>query len=192
MTLPFPNSGPNPRPNSNLEPGPGTRRALLRLIAGSAACLLGWSVAGRAAALSTPGSGQGTAQDASGATGRDGRRSDSVQGKLVNGQDGTLRVATPSGEVAVTSSDSSILHTLQDPRMNGREVRLEGRRDSASALDVAHVFTVRDGRVFRLRFYCHVCNIPATEPGPCVCCQRWTDLEEIPLDQVTDDMVLVP
>lgn len=162
-------------------------------MAGSAASLLGWSVAGRAAAaLSMPGSGQGTAQDATGATERDGRRPDSVQGKLVNGPEGTLRVATPSGDAEVTSSDSSILHTLQDPRMNGREVRLEGRRNPTNLLDVAHVFTVRDGKVYRLRFYCHVCNIPATEPGPCVCCQRWTDLEEIPLDQVTDDMVLVP
>ena len=80
--------------------------------------------------------------------------------------------------------------------MNGREVRLEGKAGNspsdAKSLDVAHVFTVHDGKVFRLRFYCHVCNIPATEPGPCVCCQRWTDLEEIPVSQVTDDMVLVP
>lgn len=112
------------------------------------------------------------------------------------GPQGTLHVRTPSGEVVITSTDSSVLHTLQDPRMNGREVRLEGKAEDspgdAKSLDVAHVFTVHDGKFFRLRFYCHVCNIPAAEPGPCVCCQRWTDLEEIPVSQVTDDMVLVP
>lgn len=122
--------------------------------------------------------------------------SGTIQGKLIIGQQGALHVATASGEVVVNSTDSSILHTLQDPRMNGREVRLEGQlQDSpagAKALDVAHVFTVHDGKLYRLRFYCHVCNIPATEPGPCVCCQRWTDLEEIPVSQVTEDMVLVP
>jgi RNase P/RNase MRP subunit p29 len=122
--------------------------------------------------------------------------SDTIQGKLVIGPQGALHVTTASGDVVVTSSDASILHTLQDPRMNGRQVRLEGRLGNSPGasglLDVAHVFTVHDGKVFRLRFYCHVCNIPATEPGPCVCCQRWTDLEEIPVDQVTDDMVLVP
>jgi hypothetical protein len=119
---------------------------------------------------------------------------ETVQGKLVIGPQGALHVQTATGEVVVTSTDSSILHTLQDPRMNGREVRLEGKAaDSpAKSLDVAHVFTIHDGKLFRLRFYCHVCNIPATEPGPCVCCQRWTDLEEIPVSQVTDDMVLVP
>ena len=122
--------------------------------------------------------------------------SDTVQGKLVIGPQGSLHVAAASGEVVVTSTDASILHTLGDPRMNGREVRLEGRAESspgdAKSLNVAHVFTVHDSKLFRLRFYCHVCNIPATEPGPCVCCQRWTDLEEIPVSQVTDDMVLVP
>lgn len=120
--------------------------------------------------------------------------SGTIQGKLIIGPQGALHVATASGEVVVTSTDSSILHTLQDPRMNGRELRLEGRLQNspAAALDVAHVFAVHDGKLYRLRFYCHVCNIPATEPGPCVCCQRWTDLEEIPVSQVTDDMVLVP
>ena len=121
---------------------------------------------------------------------------DTVQGTLVLGPQGALHVQSTSGEVVVTSSDASILYTLQDPRMNGREVRLEGKAANAPgdarSLDVAHVFTVHDGKVFRLRFYCHVCNIPATEPGPCVCCQRWTDLEEVPVNQVTDDMVLVP
>ena len=119
-----------------------------------------------------------------------------IQGKLVIGPQDALHVATPSGDVVVTSTDSSILHTLQDPRMNGREVRLDGQLQNsptgARALQVAHVFTIHDGKLFRLRFYCHVCNIPATEPGPCVCCQRWTDLEEIPVSQATDDMVLVP
>ena len=121
---------------------------------------------------------------------------ETVQGKLVIGPQGTLHVATTSGEVVITSRDASILHTLQDPRMSGREVRLEGKAGNSPgdtrSMDVAHLFTVHDGKLFRLRFYCHVCNIPATEPGPCVCCQRWTDLEEIPLSQVTDDMVLVP
>ncbi len=120
---------------------------------------------------------------------------DTIQGKLVIGQQGSLHVETASGEVVVTSGDASILHTLQDPRMNGRVVKLEGTTSSSSGestLNVEHVLTVHDGKVFRLRFYCHVCNIPATEPGPCVCCQRWTDLEEIPVSEVTDDMVLVP
>lgn len=103
-----------------------------------------------------------------------------------------MRLSTSSGETAVTSDNPQLLHTLQDSRLNGREVRLEGERTSGGEFSVSHLFVVRDGKLYRLRYYCHVCNIPATEPGRCVCCQRPTELEEIPLDQVTPDMVLVP
>lgn len=116
----------------------------------------------------------------------------SLQGRLVAAGDGSLHLSSRSGEILLHSSDPSILHTLQDPRLRGRELRLDGQRNSDGSFEVSHLFTVRDGEVFRLRFYCHVCNIPATEPGPCVCCQRPTELEEIPVDQVTSDMVLVP
>jgi len=114
-----------------------------------------------------------------------------VQGKLeVAGE--TLKVASSAGVVSVTANDSSLLHTLQDPRLNGREVRIEGEREPDGSFEVRHLFTVHDGRLFRVRYYCHVCNIPATEPGNCVCCQRPTELEEIPVEEVTDDMVMVP
>jgi|HubBroStandDraft_5_1064220.scaffolds.fasta_scaffold884301_1 hypothetical protein len=114
-----------------------------------------------------------------------------IQGKLEVAEGGT-KVASSSGAVAVTSSNPPLLHTLQDSRLNGREVRLEGDHRPDGSFDARHLFTVHDGKLFRVRFYCHVCNIPAMEPGNCVCCQRPTDLDEIPADEVTDDMVMVP
>ncbi|HUI40562.1 MAG TPA: hypothetical protein VL523_01215 [Terriglobia bacterium] len=115
-----------------------------------------------------------------------------IQGKLEIAKQGDPSVVTPAGAVAITSDNPSLLHTLQDSRLAGREVRLMGERDAGGVFEAEHLFTVRDGKLYRLRFYCHVCNIAATEPGPCVCCQRPTELEEIPADQVTDDMVMVP
>ncbi len=115
-----------------------------------------------------------------------------LQGRLVTAGSGGLRLSTPSGDVAVTSDNPQLLHTLQDTRLAGRQVKLEGRRTLDGAFNASHIFVVHDGKLYRLRYYCHVCNIPATEPGPCVCCQRPTELEEIPVDQVTKDMVLVP
>ena len=96
------------------------------------------------------------------------------------------------GDIVVSSNNPQLLHTMQDARLSGREVRLEGQPSSNGVFNASHIFIVRDGKLYRLRYYCHVCNIPATEPGPCVCCQRPTELEEIPVDQVTNDMVLVP
>jgi hypothetical protein len=115
-----------------------------------------------------------------------------LQGKLVIAGSEAVRLSTSGGDIVVTSNIPQLLHTMQDPRLRGREVRLEGQRTSAGIFDASHIFTVRDGKLYRLRYYCHVCNIPATEPGPCVCCQRPTELEEIPVDQVSNDMVLVP
>jgi hypothetical protein len=115
-----------------------------------------------------------------------------LQGKLIiTGSEGLL-LSTSGGDIAVTSNNPQLLHTMQDPRLRGREVRLEGQHTHGGVFNATHIFTVRDGKLYRLRYYCHVCNIPATEPGPCVCCQRPTELEEIPVDQVSSDMVLVP
>ena len=115
-----------------------------------------------------------------------------VQGKLQIAVANVVKVATSGGTFAVTSGDPSLLRTLQDTRLSGRDVRLEGERKPDGSFDVRHLYTVRDGKLFRIRYYCHVCNIAATEPGNCVCCQRPTDLEEIPVEEVTDDMVTVP
>lgn len=131
----------------------------------------------------SPGSREHAAQLASLAT---------LQGKLIITGSQGLRFSTPRGDIAVTSDNPQLLHTLQDVRLAGRQVKLEGQRTPDGAFSASHIFVVRDGKLFRLRYYCHVCNIPATEPGPCVCCQRPTELEEIPVDQVTKDMVLVP
>ena len=115
-----------------------------------------------------------------------------LQGKLTVAGSGGVRLSTSSGDIRLASENPQLLRTLQDSRLNGREVRLEGRRTSNGEFNASHILVVRDGKLYRLRYYCHVCNIPATEPGPCVCCQRPTELEEIAVDQVTNDMVLVP
>jgi hypothetical protein len=121
-----------------------------------------------------------------------GQSDSALQGRLIVAGSEGLRLSTSGGDIVVTSDNPQILHTLQDTHLMGRQLRLEGGRTSNGEFNANHIFTVRDGKLYRLRYYCHVCNIPATEPGPCVCCQRPTELEEIPIDQVTHDMVLVP
>jgi hypothetical protein len=115
-----------------------------------------------------------------------------LQGTLVVAGQSAARLATRTGDIVLNSESPSLLHTLQDPRLNGRLVRLEGRANADGSFDASHLYIVRDGKLYKLRYYCHVCNIAATEPGPCVCCQRPTDLEEIPVSEVTDDLVTVP
>jgi hypothetical protein len=73
--------------------------------------------------------------------------------------------------------------TLQDKRLDGREVRVEGTRKPDGTFDVQWLYTIHHGKLFRVRYFCKVCNIVALGPGHCVCCQRPTELQEIPVEE---------
>jgi len=75
-----------------------------------------------------------------------------------------------------------VYHTLQDKRLANREVRLEGVMKADGTFQVERLYTVKDGRLYRVRYFCKICNIEALEPGNCVCCQQPTELQEIPVD----------
>ena len=80
------------------------------------------------------------------------------------------------------SADTTYLfHTLLDKRLANREVRLEGTMKGDGTFEVERLYTVKEGRLYRVRYFCKVCNIEALEPGNCVCCQQPTELQEIPV-----------
>lgn len=86
----------------------------------------------------------------------------------------------------LASGNSYLFHTLQDKRLAGKEVRLEGSLRPDGAFETAKLFTVHNGKLYRVRYYCEVCNIAAIEPGKCVCCQQPTELQEIPVDRASN------
>jgi len=115
-----------------------------------------------------------------------------LEGKLLATSAGGPFVVTGSRRVRLVAKLPYVLHTLEDKRLDNREVRLEGTADPDGAFEVDKLFTVKDGKLFKVRYYCEICNIAAVEPGNCVCCQRPTELQEIPLNEVTKDTVTVP
>lgn len=76
-----------------------------------------------------------------------------------------------------------LLHTLGDKRLEGRAVRVEGELLANGRLKVNHFWTVREGKLYRVRYFCELCNIETLEPGLCMCCQQETELQEIPLEE---------
>jgi hypothetical protein len=90
----------------------------------------------------------------------------------LNGREQTLSANTPY-----------LLHTMQDKRLEGREVRLEGTAKPGGAFEVQWLYTIHNGKLFRVRYFCATCNIVALEPGNCVCCQQPTELQEIPAEK---------
>ena len=107
-------------------------------------------------------------------------------------------LAVLEGQLLATSADCPVLrthgkdqtlsayttylyHTLQDKRLANREVRLEGLMKGDGTFEVERLYTVKDGKLYRVRYFCKVCNIEALEPGNCVCCQQPTELQEMPV-----------
>lgn len=102
-------------------------------------------------------------------------------GKLVTVPGTGLVLRTAKKDLKLSARTTYLFHTLQDKRLAARDVRLEGVTQPDGTFEVAKLFTVHNGKVYRVRYYCEVCNIEALEPGPCVCCQQPTELQEIPV-----------
>lgn len=106
-----------------------------------------------------------------------------LEGKLVS-VIGTGPVLKANGRNYTLSGKTPYLfHTLQDERLRNREVRLDGAMKPDGSFQVERIFTVRNGKIYRIRYFCETCNIEALEPGNCVCCQQPTELQEIPVDK---------
>ena len=108
------------------------------------------------------------------------KSSATLQGKLVNAGDSVPILKTEDKDYRLAARTDWLLHTLQDERLAGREIRVEGELQADGKFKVDHFFTLRDGKVYKVRYFCEVCNIEAFEPGNCVCCQQPTELQEIP------------
>jgi hypothetical protein len=108
-----------------------------------------------------------------------------LEGKLLSipGQGPVLGIHDKDQPLSATTT--YLFHTLLDKRLANREVRLEGTTQADGTFEVERLYTVRNGKLYRIRYFCKVCNIEALEPGDCVCCQHPTELQEIPTDDPT-------
>jgi hypothetical protein len=106
-----------------------------------------------------------------------------IEGKLVTTRGDCPVVKTDGREQALSANTPALFHTLQDKRLDGREVRLEGIAQPNGSFDVHWLYTLHNGKPFKVRYFCATCNIVALEPGICVCCQQPTELQEIPADK---------
>ena len=102
-----------------------------------------------------------------------------LEGKLLTTQGGCPLLKINGREQALSANTPYLLHTMQDKRLDGREVRLEGTAKPDGTFEVQWLYTLHNGKLFRVRYFCATCNIVALEPGNCVCCQQPTELQEI-------------
>ena len=106
-----------------------------------------------------------------------------LEGKLLTTQGDCPLLKIGGRQEALSADTPHLFHTMQDPRLDGRDVRLEGIQKPDGSFEVHWLYTVHNGKLFRVRYYCSTCNIVALEPGPCVCCQQPVELQEIPVEK---------
>ena len=107
-------------------------------------------------------------------------------GRLVRGGSADPVLVTPKKRFPLKSAHPDLAATLRDEHLRDRQVRLEGRIIPDGILEVERIFTVRNGKVFKVRYFCEVCNITDLKPGICVCCQAPTEFREIPATKEND------
>ena len=99
-------------------------------------------------------------------------------------------VKTAAKQVPLAGRYEYIFRTLEDKRLRNDEVRLKGEYQADGNFRVDNIFTIHNGEVYRVRYYCETCNIVGLGPGKCVCCQQPTELQEVPVDK-NDTKILI-
>ena len=116
-------------------------------------------------------------------------KSETVRGKLVVQSGEATVVETAEHQRVVLDGDQPTRKVLHDPRVNGFEVEARGHFTAPGQflIDPQHTraLVVREGgKPKMITYWCDVCYIRAYAPGPCVCCQKDTDLELRDLDDI--------
>jgi hypothetical protein len=110
------------------------------------------------------------------------RAQESVKGKLVQHDDAPVLLKTDDGKTVTLTGDEGTQKVLHDPRLSGVNLEALGHFNSPDQFAVGpiyekNMFVLKDGKRQRITYWCDVCSIRTYEPGVCVCCQKWTDLD---------------
>lgn len=90
-------------------------------------------------------------------------------------------LAMPQKEYVLNGQSPYLLHVLEDKRLMNQELQLEGTPGPDGSFVVSRIYAVRDGKLYKIQYYCQVCNIIYVQPGHCYCCGRETELQEVPV-----------
>ena len=104
-----------------------------------------------------------------------------IQGQLAPAAEGRpLQLIAADGRSFELAVDELLDRTMRDPQLAGRTWEALGREAADGRFEVDRAFTIKDGRRYRVTYYCEICHITTHEPGRCMCCQENTALREIP------------
>ena len=91
-----------------------------------------------------------------------------------------LGFAAIDGKVFTFWPEDTLGAMLADPRVGKHLLQLIARLHLNSQLETIRIQAVREGKLYDLYYFCHVCNITAYAPGPCPCCYQELEFIERP------------
>lgn len=91
-----------------------------------------------------------------------------------------IGVGSEAKEIRLVSNDDHIQLILADERLFSRVLHVQGTwKEKDRVFEVESLHTVRDGKEFKVAYYCPICNVWAFKPGPCICCLQPVELREL-------------
>jgi hypothetical protein len=69
---------------------------------------------------------------------------------------------------------------LTDTNLHSKDFILKGRVfPNSQLLEITgNLHAIREGRIYELSYYCDICSIKSSIPGPCMCCREPVYLKE--------------
>ena len=106
-----------------------------------------------------------------------------LKGKLVPAAPSSgkrWKFQTVSGAVYTLVSNRMSSALFTDTNFQAKTLLLKGRVSMpAGHFEVTgNLRSIRDGKMHELYYYCDICSIKDTEPGPCMCCREPVHLVE--------------
>jgi hypothetical protein len=102
-----------------------------------------------------------------------------LQGRLRFGNDHEPMLEVEAKSYRLVSGNKSVSSTLKDERLSDRVLKVIGALGEDGSFDVHEFFVVRGDNLYRVVYFCEVCNITTFSPGNCLCCQSPTVPVEI-------------
>ena len=97
----------------------------------------------------------------------------------------TLALVTDSGDVYPLIKDLRSRGFFMDKRQRDRPMELHVHKyPGLPFVRLIDVYSLKNGKKYKIDYWCTLCSISTFQPGPCPCCQDEIELRERPVDEL--------
>lgn len=111
-----------------------------------------------------------------------------MQGRVVSGSPKAVRFEAKDGAIYSLVRNDHSAALFADTNLYSRTLLIKGRAlDDGKRFEITgNLHSVRNGQVYELYYYCDICAIATSFPGPCLCCREPVELREKAVDDPRD------